>query len=170
MKVVQTPATGDNWVGLTSDPLPVDAALRWSVRDDCGAQVLFTGTVRDHADGRDGVTSLDYEAYTEQVTPKLDEIIREARARWPVLGRIVLLHRVGVVELGEVAVVVVVSSPHRPEAFAAARFCIDTLKASVPIWKKETWEGGVAWGADARPVEAVARADAGDPLPQEARQ
>ena len=61
----------------------------------------------------------------------------------------------GRLELAEVAVVVVVSSPHRPEAFAAARFAIDSLKASVPIWKKESWEGGEDWGTDAQPVEVV---------------
>lgn len=139
-------------------PLPVDAALRWSVRDDCGAQVLFSGTVRDHADGRPGVTSLDYEAYTEQVVPRLQVIADEARVRWPAIGRIVLLHRTGHLELGDTAVVVVVSSPHRPDAFAAARFCIDTLKASVPIWKKETWEGGEGWGTDASPIHEAGAA------------
>jgi molybdopterin synthase catalytic subunit len=117
--------------------------------------VLFTGTVRDHAEGRTGVDWLEYEAYTEQVEPRLRALVEEIRSRWPAVGRVVLLHRVGRVAVTETAVVVVVSSPHRPEAFAAARFGIDRLKASVPIWKKESWEGGQDWGTDAQSVSGV---------------
>jgi|SRR5437764_2515123 len=129
--------------------------MEWAGRADCGAVVVFSGTVRDHAEGRPGVTSLQYEAYEEQVAPKLAAIADSARARWGVLGRIALLHRVGALAVGETSVVVVVSSPHRPEAFDAARFCIDTLKATVPIWKRETWEGGTDWGTCSHPVEGV---------------
>ncbi|MDQ3106291.1 MAG: molybdenum cofactor biosynthesis protein MoaE, partial [Actinomycetota bacterium] len=96
-------------------------------------------------------------AYTEQVEPRLRTLCGEIRARWPEVGRLVLLHRVGRLELREVAVVVVAGAPHRPEAFAAARFAIDALKATVPIWKKESWEGGEDWGTDAAPVEEVGR-------------
>jgi molybdopterin synthase catalytic subunit len=117
--------------------------------------VLFSGTVRDHADGRPGVSHLEYEAYVDQVEPRLARIAGEARARWPVIGRIVLLHRVGGLGLGECSVVVVVSAPHRGEAFDAARWCIDTLKTTVPIWKRETWSGGVDWGSDAHDVDEV---------------
>ena len=102
---------GEDWVGLSAEPLPIDAALRWAVRPDCGAQVLFSGTVRDHAEGRSGVSQLEYEAYVEQVEPRLARIADEARRRWPVIGRIVLLHRIGVLALEECSVVVVVSSP-----------------------------------------------------------
>ena len=150
------PADGENWLGLTSEPLPVAAAHDWAVVPGCGAVVLFTGTVRDHADGRAGVSSLEYEAYEEQVVPRLEEIVDETRARWPQLGRLVLLHRVGRLEVTEPSVVVVASAPHRPEAFEAARFAIDTLKATVPIWKRETWEGGVDWGTCAHDVTPVA--------------
>jgi molybdopterin synthase catalytic subunit len=152
---VHPPAFGDDWIGLEAEPLPVDAALGWSVRPDCGAQVLFSGTVRDHAEGRPGVSQLEYEAYVDQVKPRLLRIAGEARSRWPALGRIVLLHRIGVLSVGECSVLVVVSSPHRPEAFEAARWCIDTLKATVPIWKRETWEGGVDWGTLAHDVAEV---------------
>lgn len=130
--------------------------MAWVVRRDCGAQVLFTGTVRDHSAGRDGVTALVYEAYAGQVEPRLRAVAREARARWPELGRTVLLHRVGRLELTDCSVAVAVSAPHRPEAFAAARFCIDTLKATAPIWKKEHWAGGEGWGTLACDVEEVA--------------
>jgi molybdopterin synthase catalytic subunit len=152
---VRPPRHGDDWIGLSSEPLPVDAALAWTVRPDCGAQVLFSGIVRDHAEGRTGVSHLEYEAYIDQVEPRLQHIADEVRYRWPVLGRIVLLHRIGVLSLTECSVVVAVSSPHRPEAFEAARWCIDTLKATIPIWKRETWRGGVDWGTGGHAVAEV---------------
>jgi molybdopterin synthase catalytic subunit len=152
---VETPGSGDDWLAVTDQVLPIDATYSWAVRPECGAVVLFSGTVRDHADGRHGVTSLEYEAYAEQVEPRLAAIAAEARSQWPELGRLVLLHRTGVLEVEESSVVVVVSAPHRGEAFEAARFCIDTLKSSVPIWKKETWAGGSDWGTDAAPIGEV---------------
>jgi molybdopterin synthase catalytic subunit len=146
---VQPPAVGDEWLGLTDATLPIGAMYDWCVRPHCGAVVLFSGTARDHAEGRTGVEQLEYEAYDEMVVPKLNEIVAETRARWPEVGRIVLVHRVGVVGVGESSVVVAVSSPHRPEAFAAARFAIDALKVSVPVWKREVWAGGSDWGTNA---------------------
>jgi molybdopterin synthase catalytic subunit len=143
---------GETWLGLSSSPLPVAEAVLWAVRPDCGGLVLFSGTARDHADGRPGVERLEYEAYETQVVPRLRGVADEARVRWPTIGRIALLHRTGVLEVGESAVVVVVSAPHRAEAFEAARFCIDTLKASVPIWKRETWAGGESWGLEAQHI------------------
>ena len=80
----------------------------------------------------------------------MQAIAAEARSRWPELGRLVLLHRTGPVPLGTSAVVVVASAPHRGEAFDAARFAIDALKATVPIWKRETWDGGESWGLEAQ--------------------
>ena len=132
------------------------AALDWAVLPGCGAVVSCVGTVRDHAEGRPGVTGIDYEAYAEQVEPRLRAIATAARGRWEELGRAVLLHRVGPLRVMEASVLVVASAPHRTEAFAAARFCIDTLKATVPIWKRETWSGGVDWGSDACDVVGVA--------------
>jgi molybdopterin synthase catalytic subunit len=145
----------DDWVGVTADPLPVVAAAAFVERPDCGATVVFTGTVRDHSDGRPGVQSLEYEAYEEEVTPRLAAIAAEARSRWPDTGRLVLLHRTGLLVVGEASVVVAASAPHRHEAFEAARFCIDTLKAAAPIWKREAWAGGQDWSAQARPVAEV---------------
>lgn len=155
-RAIEPPPSGDTWVGLTAAPLPVGVAHDWAARPDCGAVVLFSGTVRDHAAGRPGVDRLEYEAYDEQVGPRLLAIAGEARARWPRVGRLVLVHRVGVLGVGEPSVVVVASAPHRPDAFAAARFCIDALKATVPIWKRERWEGGEAWGLDASEIAEVA--------------
>jgi molybdopterin synthase catalytic subunit len=139
------PPEGDSWLALTSASLPIGPAHDWAVVPSAGAVVLFSGTVRDHAPGRDGVSGLTYEAYEEQVVPKLAEIEAELRTRWPSCRRVGLLHRVGDLDVGESSVVVVVSAPHRPDAFAAARFGIDALKATVPIWKKETWPGGEEW-------------------------
>jgi molybdopterin synthase catalytic subunit len=150
-------ADGDDWVALTGGPLPVHAALDWAVRPHCGAVVLFSGTVRDHSEGRPGVTALDYEAYDEEVEPRLAAIATEARRRWPGLGRVALLHRRGPMTVGETSVVVVVSAPHRDEAFAAGRWAIDTLKATVPIWKRETWAGGEDWSECDHPVTDVAK-------------
>lgn len=146
------PAEGEDWCGLTRAPLPVGTATDWAIRPDCGAVVTFCGTARDHAPGRPGVTELEYEAYESQVVPRLAAIAAEARLRWD-LGRLALLHRIGPVAVGESSVVVVASSAHRPEAFAAARYAIDRLKATVPIWKREAWEGGEDWGLDATPLD-----------------
>ena len=151
------PYERDDWVGVTADPLPAHAVAAFVERPDCGGSVVFTGTVRDHSEGRPRVRSLDYEAYEEEVTPRLQAIATEARSRWPAVGRLVLLHRTGRLEVGEASVVVATSAPHRDEAFAAARFCIDTLKASAPIWKRETWEGGEDWSTCAQPVAEVPR-------------
>ncbi|MDQ6727532.1 MAG: molybdenum cofactor biosynthesis protein MoaE [Actinomycetota bacterium] len=145
----------DDWVGVSADPLPLHAVTAFVERPDCGAAVVFTGSVRDHSEGRANVRSLEYEAYEEQVTPRLTAIAGEARARWPDVGRLVLLHRTGLLGVGEASVMVAASSPHRAEAFEAARFCIDTLKATAPIWKREAWEGGEDWAACAHPVDEI---------------
>jgi molybdopterin synthase catalytic subunit len=145
----------DDWVGITADALPVGAAATFVERADCGATVVFTGVVRDHSDDRPGVSSLEYEAYDEEVTPRLAAIAAEARTRWPSIGGLALLHRTGILGVGEPSVVVAASAPHRAEAFDAARFCIDTLKATAPIWKRETWAGGEDWSNCAHPVEEV---------------
>lgn len=158
---MRPPPTADDWIDLTGDALAPDAAYRWAARPGCGATVLFSGTVRDHAEGRSGVTGLDYEAYEEEARPRLAAVAAEARRRWPGLGRLALLHRTGALTVGEEAVVVVASAPHRAAAFDAARFCIDTVKASVPIWKKESWEGGTAWGGCARDLEEVGPGEVG---------
>lgn len=152
---VDPPADTDTWTGLFERPLPVEAASAWAVLPSCGAVVSFSGTARDHSVGREGVSRLEYEAYEEQVVPRLEEIASAARVRWPDLGRIALLHRIGVVPVTESAVVVAVSSPHRDNAFDAARFCIDTLKETVPIWKREDWSEGSSWGLEPQHITDV---------------
>jgi molybdopterin synthase catalytic subunit len=108
-----------------------------------GAIVTFTGTVRDNARGQ-AVTALDYEAYAPAAEKMLAQIGEEIRERWGI-DRIAVIHRVGRLEVGEASVVIAVSSPHRGEAFAACEYAIERLKAIVPIWKKESYEGGAVW-------------------------
>lgn len=132
----------------------------------CGAVVMFSGTVRDHSVDevgarRDGVQHLTYEAYETKVVASFAEIEAEARRRWPTIGRVALLHRIGRVEPTESSVIVVVSAPHRPEAFEAARYAIDALKVAAPIWKHEVWDGGADWGAGAQHVGAAADVNGG---------
>ena len=149
------PPVGDTWLALRSDALPVGEAYSWAVRPDCGAVVLFSGTARDHSPGRDHVNVLEYEAYDEQVVPRMEAISEEMRTRWPDIRRVAMIHRVGVVPVGESAVIAVVSAPHRASAFLAARFGIDALKATVPIWKREEWSGGKSWGLEAQHITEV---------------
>ncbi len=149
------PANSNDWIGLDAEPLPVEEALSWVTTPGSGGVVCFLGVVRDHSEGRDGVAGLTYEAYEEQALRALREVASEARRRWPVVERVALLHRTGDLRLSDVSVVVVVSSPHRPEAFEAARFCIDTLKETVPIWKREHWKDGSDWATGDHPLRAV---------------
>ena len=144
------PPEAADWLALSSEPLPAAEAAAWAVQPSCGAVVTFTGTVRDHAEGRDGVTGLTYEAYEEHAAGRLRAVAAEVRERHPGVGRLAILHRVGRLEVTEAAVVVAASATHRDEAFGAARLAIDATKASVPIWKRETWGSGTAgWGTGA---------------------
>jgi len=98
------------------------------------------------------VIALEYETNSELAEQRLRDVVDEARARWPALERVAIHHRIGRVELSVSTVVVAVSAPHRDAAFAAAQFCIDALKASVPMWKRELWEGGSAWSDETSPI------------------
>ena len=154
LSVLKAPDAAD-WVALTPAPLPVEAAVAWATLPEAGAVVAFLGVVRDHSDGREGVVGLDYEAYDAEAVRAMREIVAEARRRWPEVARVALLHRVGPLALSEASVAVVVSSPHRANAFEASRFCIDTLKETVPIWKRERWADGEGWAAGAQPIRPV---------------
>jgi molybdopterin synthase catalytic subunit len=104
---------------------------------------VFIGTVRNHADRR-AVVRLEYEAYDKMALKKMEEVAAEARRRWPV-EKAAVVHRKGVLQIGEVAVVIAVSTPHRRESFEACQYIIDTIKQVVPIWKKEVYENGETW-------------------------
>ena len=131
-------------IAVGPQPIEINALFAEVSRPDAGATVLFTGSVRDHSEGRQGVTHLDYEVYSEQAEAKIAVIVDEAREAWPVLS-IVVEHRSGRVLLQETSVAVAVSSAHRVDAFEAARFIIDELKTRAPIWKKEFWRDGAEW-------------------------
>lgn len=138
--------SGSCW--LSDRPLDVGAAVDRVIGPGQGGIVTFVGTVRDHARGRE-IRHLEYEAYPEMAEREMQKIADEAGRRWP--GAVVSIgHRAGVLAIGEVAVVVAAAAPHRAEAFAACRFAIDTLKETVPIWKKEVAADGEYW-VDDRP-------------------
>lgn len=138
------PGVPGDLVEVSAGAIDPAALLAMVSRHGAGAVVLFLGTVRDHSDGRPGVTHLEYEAYRGVVEGKIREIVAEVRARWEI-GSVAAVHRVGSLSVGEVSVGVAVSAEHRPEAFAAARAIIDELKGRAPIWKKEHWAGGAEW-------------------------
>lgn len=141
------PPTGDAWLACSASALDPAVASAWVVRPDCGASVTFVGTARDHAGHRTGVHLLEYEAYEEQVVPVLSVVEAELRARHPEVARVALWHRTGALEVTDVAVVVAVSSAHRDAAFDGARWAIDEVKATAPIWKREHWaDGHDDWG------------------------
>ena len=131
-------------VALREDSIDASALLAEVGRHDAGATALFLGTARDHSDGKEGVTHLEYDAYREHVEKSLSVIAEEAGTRWPVLTMVVE-HRVGIVKVGEPSVAVAVSTAHRGDAFAAAQYVIDELKTRAPIWKREHWPGGAEW-------------------------
>ena len=141
--VLLPPVSGGAHTALTSGPIDVTALLDRVRHPDAGAVVLFLGTVRDHNYGR-RVESLEYEAYQTLALQEMTRVAAEAERRWPVLG-IGMEHRLGHLHVGEISVAIAVASAHRREAFEAGRFAIDTLKQTVPIWKKEVWDEGEAW-------------------------
>ena len=153
---MRAPEDGNDWLALTPAALPVGSVHDWAVTPESGAVVLFSGTVRDHAEGRTDVVALEYEAYEEAVVPAFARIVEELRIRHPEAHRVAILHRTGRLSLGESSVVVAVSSAHRPVAFEAARFAIDALKQSAPIWKKEIWRDGADWGTGAHDLVSPA--------------
>ena len=133
-------------VVLTDQRLNVQNLVDAVKRDEAGAVILFEGVTRNHHDGR-GVVRLEYEAYPGMAEAEMGRISEAVRERWPD-ARVAMAHRIGVVGVGEASVAIVVSAPHRDTAYAASRFSIDSLKASVPIWKKEVYADGSVWKAN----------------------
>ena len=134
---------------------PIDtASLELKVSGiENGAVCAFIGQVRNHSRGKE-VAFLEYDAYVPMAEKQMLLIAQEAESRWGC--DVVIQHRIGRIELGEASVVIVVGSPHRSEAFVACRWCIDTLKENVPIWKRETCPDGAFWieGAELFPANA----------------
>lgn len=130
-------------VAVTESPIGYPDAREVAASSD-GAVVTFAGVVRDSSEGR-SVVGLDYEAYSQMAENEMHRIAEEACERWDI-GSVSILHRVGSLDVGEVSVLVTVSAPHRGEAFDACEFCIDRLKQTVPIWKRELFaDGSSAW-------------------------
>lgn len=129
-----------DYISIIDQPIDYTAITERVRSNECGAVVLFMGTVREMTAGRQTV-ALDYEAYPEMAQQTLQQLVTEARAQWPVHA-VAIEHRVGHLALGEISVAIAVSSPHRKDAFEAGRFLIDRLKEIVPIWKKENWSDG----------------------------
>lgn len=130
-------------VRLQPEPIRVEDLVAEVRRDADGAVAVFVGTVRDHNAGR-RVLFLEYEAYAGMAEAEMARIEREAIARFGV-SRVAIVHRTGRLAIGEASVAIAVASAHRAPALDACRFAIDTLKATVPIWKKEHFEGGEVW-------------------------
>jgi MoaE-MoaD fusion protein len=128
---------------LSADPLSLEAAVDEVRTPDAGAIATFTGTTRARSRDRD-VLHLDYEAYEGMAEAEMERIAGELKGRYD-LCDVAIHHRVGRVGIGETSVVIAVSAPHRADALAACRDAIDTLKETVPLWKKETYEGGEEW-------------------------
>jgi len=135
----------DDRTGLTKEPLEpmIGELVAWATAPPYGAVVSFVGTTRSPNKGRE-VRYLTYEAYESMAAATLDRIAGELRARWP-LGRVAIVHRLGRVNPAEASIVIVVSSPHRPEAFEAARYALERVKLILPVWKKEHLEDGEVW-------------------------
>lgn len=129
--------------GLTYEPLEVQPYVDWAIRDPYGAVISFLGTTRSPNKGQE-VAYLEYEAYPGMTEKVMQRIIAEMRERWT-LGRIALWHRLGRVNPKEGSIVIVVSSPHRSEAFEACRYCIERVKQVLPVWKKEYSPDGSHW-------------------------
>lgn len=130
-------------IRVTEEPIDRQAVVNSLASTESGSLVTFDGRVRDHAHGKN-VTGLFYEAYEEMAQTELEEIRRRAMEKWPIAG-IGIVHRIGLLEIGDTSVFIAVSSAHRHEGFEACRFIIDTIKTRVPIWKKEFYEDGEVW-------------------------
>ena len=147
-------ALQDDLLHLVREPIAQETLVRHVRADEDGAVVTFDGCVRNHSHGR-RTLYLDYEAYETMALAKMREIIAEIHAKFPI-HRVAMVHRLGRLEIGETSVFIAVSSQHRPEAFDACRFAIDTLKRTVPIWKKEYFEDGAVWADGELPPAPVA--------------
>jgi molybdopterin synthase catalytic subunit len=141
---------------IVQDPIDPAAVLASVGSDEDGASLLFIGVVRNHNQGR-SVGGVRYDAYEEMATQVLSQIVEEA-VQLVGTDRIVAVHRVGELTVGEVSVAIAVSSPHRAEAFEASRFIIEEIKKRLPVWKKERYEGDVEeWVEGVTPVAVPAR-------------
>jgi molybdopterin synthase catalytic subunit len=132
-------------IAISAEPINTQAVIEAVQADGAGAINVFIGTVRNQTQAK-LVVQLDFEAYDSMAIKKMKEIAEEAAARWPI-QKVAIVHRKGALQIGEAAVVIAVSTPHRKASFEACEYIIDTLKQVVPIWKKEKFEDGEVWVA-----------------------
>lgn len=135
-----------NKIQISISKTPIDhAALTESVRSNlCGSVVLFLGTVREITEGKK-TSSLEYEAYHEMAIAELHRLVEAAIQKWSI-EKITIIHRIGHLDLGEIAIGIALSTPHRKEGFEAAQSLMSQIKETVPIWKKENWaDGSTDW-------------------------
>ncbi len=132
-------------IKVLNAPLSVKDSTTWVADDAAGGTTVFIGTVRNQTKGKK-VKRLEFEAYVPMAEKEMQKIAKEVEEKWDAL-HVVIHHRVGVLEVGEVPVIIAVSTPHRKAAFEACEYAIDTLKETVPIWKKEIFEDGEVWVA-----------------------
>ncbi|MDZ7900956.1 MAG: molybdenum cofactor biosynthesis protein MoaE [Arcicella sp.] len=130
-------------IQISAQPIDIQACIDAAQSERAGAIDVFVGTVRNHNNSK-GVVRLEFETYDVMAVKKMEELANQARERWEI-EKIVMIHRKGVLEIGDVAVVIAVSTPHRAASFEACQWLIDTLKQVVPIWKKEIYENGEEW-------------------------
>lgn len=130
-------------VHISNSPLNTAAIIDMVSTDSSGAVNVFIGTVRNSTEGRE-VVKLEFEAYEPMALKEMNKIIDQAKVKWPV-NEIAIYHRVGSLSVGDIPVVIAVSTPHRADGFAACQFAIDSLKQTVPIWKKEIFADGEHW-------------------------
>ena len=128
---------------VTKEPIDLNELVRYVTDPEAGAIATFIGTTRNNNEGRK-VIALDYEAYPEMAEKELARIGYDALKQWPIC-RMAVVHRLGPVQIGDASVIIAVSSAHRDAAFAASRFAIEEITKTVPIWKKEVFEGGEVW-------------------------
>ena len=128
---------------VTKGPIDLQELVRFVTDAEAGAIATFIGTTRNNNEGRT-VIALDYDGYVQMAEKELARIGEEAQKQWQIC-RIAIVHRLGPVQITEASVVIAVSSGHRDAAFAACRFAIEEIKRTVPIWKKEVFEGGEVW-------------------------
>ena len=132
-------------IQLKDTPLDPQECVDFIGSHSAGGSVVFIGTVRDRTKGKP-VVRLEFEAYGPMAVAEMRKIAEQAKSRWH-CEKIAIHHRTGVLEVGEIPVVIAAATPHRKAAFEACEFCIDTLKETVPIWKKEIFEDGEVWVA-----------------------
>jgi molybdopterin synthase catalytic subunit len=128
---------------VTDKPIDLQELVDWVTDPEAGAITIFIGTTRNNNQGRK-VIALDYEAYPEMAEKELARLSGEAKKKWQIC-RMAIVHRIGPVQITEPSVIIAVSAAHREAAFAACRFAIEEIKKTVPIWKKEVYEGGEIW-------------------------